>query len=78
MFYTSSDAFKHTQPYVNAVFPNHNTPTGYAQARDRLLELKHNDPAVQFTKAIDTTTGQIIGQANWSILEKTPAHEQLE
>ncbi len=63
-FYIISDTFKHTQPYFDAVFPNHNTPTGHAQGGDRLLELKHIDPTVRFIKAVDTTTGQINSQAN--------------
>lgn len=78
VFYIISDAFRHAQPYVDAVFPNHNASTVHVQGRDRLLELKHTDPTIRLIKAVDTTTRQIIGQANWSISEKAPADEQLE
>lgn len=78
IFHIISEAFKHSQPYIDAVFPKHDTPTGHAQGKDRLLEMKRTDPTARFIKAVDSHTGRIVGQANWQILDKDPSDDRLE
>ena len=78
IFHIISEAFKHSQPYIDAVFPQHDTPAGHARGRDLLLEMKRTDPTARFIKAVDSLTGQIAGQAIWLILDKNPGEDGLE
>ena len=78
IFHIISEAFKHSQPYIDAVFPNHDTPAGHKQGRDRMLEMKRMDPTARFIKAVDSHTGQIVGQAVWLVLDQDPGKERLE
>ncbi|KAL8938399.1 MAG: hypothetical protein Q9216_003916 [Gyalolechia sp. 2 TL-2023] len=73
-----SDTFQHTAPFIEALFPRHDTPKGREAGRNRLLEQKHTDPSIRFIKVVDTDTRQIIGQANWQVLEEIPTDESLE
>jgi hypothetical protein len=78
VFHIISDSFGHTQPFIDTLFPRHDTPEGYVLGRDRLLEQMRTDSGVRFTKALDSETGQIIGQANWLILEEKRTDVQPE
>ena len=73
-----SDAFKHTQPFVDAVFPKDKTPLGHAQGRDRLLEREHRDPTVPFVKPAATITEQYVASPTVRSLEEVPVDEQLK
>lgn len=76
--YIISDSFGHTQPMIDIVFPRHDSPEGHVLGRDRLLEQLRTDSGVRLTKALDSETGQIIGQANGLILEEKPHDVQLQ
>ena len=79
VFRIISEAFKDTQPAVNAIFPRHQLPDGRAIGTKRLLRMKQTDHTARFLKAIDTESGKIIGQAVW-LLVNNPAvlEEPLE
>ena len=76
VFEVMSEAFKHDQPFFDALYPNHDTPEGRIQCTKRLLEQKQKEPNPRFIKAVDTETNEIIGQATWLILDKLPLDEQ--
>ena len=77
VFTIVSDAFGRTEPYINFVFPNHDSPRGHEQARSRLRDLRNSDPTARLLKAVDNSSGDIIGQANWLICEKTLGNARL-
>ena len=62
-----STAFSHEHPYIEFVYPLHDTPTGRANGAERLLATKRADPHTTFLKATDTETGKIIGVAKWNV-----------
>ena len=78
VFQIVSDTFKHQEPYIDAVYPKHDTPSGRTQGTERMLEQKKSDPTVRFIKAVDTLTGKIIGQANWLCLEDKTVKGELD
>lgn len=78
VFQIVSDTFKHDEPYIDAVYPKHDTPAGHSEGAKRMLDQKHADPAVRCIKAVDTSTGKIIGQANWLCLQNKKVSDQLE
>ena len=78
VFHIVSDTFTHDEPYIDAVYPKHDTPAGQIQGRNRMFGNKHSDPAVRFIKVVDTQTGQIIRHANWLCIEKQSVKTQLE
>ena len=78
VFHIVSDTFKHDEPYIDAVYPKHDTPAGHIQGRNRMLEQKRTDSTVWCIKATDTRTGKIIGQANWLCIEDKRVKDRLE
>ncbi|PSN64134.1 hypothetical protein BS50DRAFT_648038 [Corynespora cassiicola Philippines] len=67
-FQIISLAFSHAHAYVEAVFPNHDTPNGQADGAERLLAASKL-PQVRLCKAVDTSTGIIAGFAKWDIYD---------
>lgn len=78
VFSIMSETFKHDEPYIDTVYPKHETAAGHVQGRDRMLEQKTSDPTVRYIKATDLDTGKIIGQANWLCLDKDTVKDHLE
>lgn len=66
-----SKAFGHEHPYIDAAFPQHDTPAGRAIGASRMLAIKHSDPNTTFIKVMDTDTGTMIAQAKWNIYRST-------
>ncbi|KAL8747280.1 MAG: hypothetical protein Q9190_000824 [Brigantiaea leucoxantha] len=62
-FRVVSRTFKHDEPYIDAVYPRHDTLEGFIQGRDRMLKQKHSDQIIKFVKATDSNAGKIIGLA---------------
>ncbi|KAL8952507.1 MAG: hypothetical protein Q9222_001575 [Ikaeria aurantiellina] len=62
-------AFGHEHPYIDAVFPSHNTASGRKIGGERLLAIKNSDPNTTFLKVTDTNTGEMIAQAKWNIYD---------
>ena len=52
-------------PYMNALYPGHNEPSGREIGAKRMLDLKRTDPHSHFIKAVDTSSGEIVGVAEW-------------
>ena len=67
IFCIISDAFGDDQSYHNLIYPNHHEKTGRVQGAERLLQMKQSDSTNRSIKAIDTDTGEIIGQAKWIV-----------
>jgi hypothetical protein len=66
-----STAFSHEHPYIDAAFPNHDTPAGRVLGGERMLSIKTSDPNTTFLKIIDTEIGIMIAQARWNIYRDT-------
>lgn len=60
-------AFGTRHPMVEAIYPNHDTPAGRLNGRNRMLDIKNTDPHTTFLKVVDTDTGVIIAKAKWNI-----------
>ena len=76
IFSIVSDAFGDDQPYIDAIFPDHHEPSGRVRGSARFLEMKRIDPSNRFLKAIDTTTGEIMGHAKYIIFENGKPEER--
>ena len=76
-----SKSFKHNEPFIDAWFPNHWTPSGQEQGTKRLKTLGTASPDSRFLKAvIPAAQGQeeqIIGFAIWKH-EKEPMPSELD
>ncbi|KAL8736507.1 MAG: hypothetical protein Q9166_000299 [cf. Caloplaca sp. 2 TL-2023] len=64
-----SSAYGHEHPYIDAVYPSHDTPSGRQTGGDRLLAIKRSDPHTTFLKVTDTATGEMIAQAKWNVYD---------
>jgi len=74
-----SSAFGHEHPYIDAAFPEHDTPEGRERGGARMLAIKQSDPSTTFLKVTDTDTGLVIAQAKWNIYKNTiPAESDLD
>lgn len=69
-----SAAFGHN-PYMDVLYPGHDTPQGHEAGGERMLAFKKSDPNTHFIKAIDTENGDIVGVAKWNIYNGTIPEE---
>ena len=77
MFELVSVAFGHEHEYVEAVFPDHDTPAGRAAGSERMLAMKA-DPTATFIKVIDED-GKMIAGAKWNVFDgEVPPEYVLE
>ncbi|KAI7781857.1 hypothetical protein LA080_014347 [Diaporthe eres] len=76
-----SKAFGHDAPFIDIYFPNHDTPSGQAQASKRLVAWNDSGSST-FLKAIaradDGSQGYIIGIAIWTFMKEAPPAELSE
>ncbi len=56
-------------PYMDALYPGHNEPSGREIGAKRMLDLKRTDPHSHFIKAVDTASGEIVGVAEWILYD---------
>lgn len=74
-----SKAFGHDAPFVDIYFPNHDTPSGQAQASKRLIAWKQSSESSTFLKAVtradDGSQEHIIGLAVWTLMKEAPPAE---
>lgn len=77
-----SKAFGHDAPFVDIYFPNHDTPSGQAQASKRLVAWKQGSEDSTFlkatTRADDGSQEHIIGFAIWTFMKEAPPAEVSE
>lgn len=74
-----SKSFGHTAPFVDIYFPNHDTPSGQAQASKRLSAWNQGSEASVFlkatTQAADGGQEHIVGLAVWTFMKEAPPSE---
>lgn len=74
-----SKAFGHDAPFVDIYFPNHDTPSGQAQASKRLIAWNQSSESSTFLKAVtrtdDGSQEHIIGLAVWTLMKEAPPAE---
>jgi len=68
-FVIVSDAFGQEYPYINYVFPKHETLAGRRTGGNRLRALKNGDPNTTYLKITDTETGVMTAVAKWNIYD---------
>lgn len=77
-----SKAFGHDAPFIDIYFPNHDTPSGQAQASKRLEAWRRGSESSTFLKAItradDGSQEHIIGIAIWTFMKEAPPAELSE
>jgi hypothetical protein len=65
--------------YIDAVFPRGLTDEGLNITYQRCLSMTEKVPGIRWEKAIDATTGKIVGGSMWTIFENTkPARPPLD
>ncbi|KAI8960218.1 hypothetical protein F5Y11DRAFT_272214 [Daldinia sp. FL1419] len=81
-FQLVSKSFGHDAPFVDAYFPNHDTPSGQARGSERLLAWKQSPEESTFLKATarDDRDGRevIIGLAVWTFMDEAPPADLAE
>ena len=78
-FQVLSKSFGHDAPFVDVLFPNHDTPSGQAKGSKRLREWKQTSKDSTFLKTVvQASPGkwtQITGFAIWTLMKKPPPEE---
>lgn len=83
-FHLVSESFAHDAPFIDAYFPDHDTPSGRAQGSKRLALWKQASTTSTFLKAVtEASQGNkdcIIGVAVWTHMKESPPAdlEQVE
>ena len=68
-------AFGHEHSYIDAVYPNHDTPSGRRIGGERMLAFKKSDPNTHFIKVVDET-GHIVAMGKWNVYDGVIPEEQ--
>lgn len=68
-------AFGNEHPYIEAVFPAHQSSEGRRIGGERLLGFRQADPFATNMKAVDPKTDKMIGHARWIICDGALAPE---
>ena len=66
-----SAAFQHRAPFVDVLFPNHDTPQGAEQGVIRLKSWQDSDPNAHFIRAA-SSNGDTVGFAVWTFMHEPP------
>lgn len=77
-FAVVSSAFGHEHPYIDAVFPDHDTEHGRKRGGERMLAIKNSDPNTTFIKVVDTLSGRMIALAKWNVYKDGTVPEEGE
>lgn len=75
VFELVSISFGHEHPFIEAVYPAHDSPSGRADGAERLLAIKKADPHTKFLKVTDTSTGKVVGISKWNVYDKAVPEE---
>lgn len=67
IFEIAATAFARNEPVWDTLYPNHWTPAGRKQGGERMRLVKNSDSHTTYLKAIDDSTGEIMGMAKWNI-----------
>ena len=67
IFEIASNAFARNEPFWDATWPKHWTESGRAVGMQRFIKVKHSDPNTKYMKAVDGSSGEILGMAKWNI-----------
>lgn len=67
IFSIASDAFNVNEPLWDAMYPSHPESSGRDAGGERFLKIKNSDPNTTFIKAVDTSSGEIVGFAKWNV-----------
>lgn len=65
--------------FVNALYPDNLTAEGQQKAIQRFKMQKKLDPTVKWCKVIDTDTNEIVGVAQWTVIQDMkPLEEDID
>ena len=64
-----SDAFGHEHPYIDYVFPKHDTSKGRQFGSERLRAIKNSDPNTCYLKVTYSVMKNIAAVAKWNIYD---------
>lgn len=67
IFTIASDAFNVNEHFWDVMYPKHLTEGGRDAGGERFLKLKNSDPNTTFIKAVESSSGEIVGFAKWNI-----------
>ena len=69
IFEICSLAFDRNEPFWDACWPQHWTPSGRQQGAERFTYIKNTDPNTTYVKAFDPSSGKLWGMAKWNIYD---------
>lgn len=79
LFEITSLAFKHNEPFWDAMYPRHETPLGRQMGGERFVNAQRADPNTIYLKAVHASTGEIAGFAKWNVFHnRFPAPAKAE
>ncbi|KAL5114925.1 hypothetical protein ACEQ8H_007172 [Pleosporales sp. CAS-2024a] len=65
--------------FMNAMWPDNQTPSGQAKIAARMLAIKRAAPHTHWTQAVDTTTNAPVGFAMWTAIDADkPAEKDVD
>ncbi|KAK5110049.1 hypothetical protein LTR62_006293 [Meristemomyces frigidus] len=67
IFAIACDAFGSNEPLWDVFWPAHWTPAGRQKGGERMRETRNSDPHTTYMKAVDSSTGTIMGMAKWNV-----------
>jgi hypothetical protein len=56
--------------FINALWPNNHTPDGQSKIASRMLAGKNAAPNTKWIKAVAVDSGEIVGMAMWTVIDK--------
>jgi len=69
IFEITSTSFARNEPLWDVMYPSHWIDSGRKIGADRMRTIKNTDPQTTFLKAVDESTGEIMGMAKWNVYD---------
>ena len=76
-FVLVSETFQHTQPYHDAIYPYHWTPSGRDAGARRFLESLESQSNIRYLKSVEEATGELAGLVRYYVYEEGEGVEEL-
>ncbi|WPG98306.1 Hypothetical protein R9X50_00109400 [Acrodontium crateriforme] len=69
IFEICSLAFAHNEPFFDILYPEHWLESGRRNGIERMRQASREDKHTHFLKAVDESTGEIVGMAKWNVYD---------
>lgn len=73
------EAMGNNNEFMNVLYPGHHTPVGQNKIASRFRTMRNASSKSKWLKAIETTSGEIVGFAMWTVIdEEKPPETELD